>query len=618
MDKKKASQIKTNDLKRELVMNDVKVIRAEEGEEDTRTVELAFSSDADNLDRWFGTEQLIHTPEAVRLERLNNGGALLVDHNTRDQVGVVLSARVDSDGMARAVVKFSRSARGQEIYDDVIDKIRQLTSVSYRIHKYEVEEREGMPDLVRVTEWEPHEISIVSVPFDASVGVGRSENLEVPNPIKKEEERKMDPKDEKKPATPDVAKLKADTRKAELDRMNKIRSMSETHELPELGRQAIEEGWTYEDFNHEALAKIGERNNKARTESKHDGNVDLDHKEQKRYNLTALLHAIANPQDRSAQQRAAFELEVSDEAVKGFGGDFKARGVYIPDQVLNQQRALSAGTATAGAELVATDLLSGSFIETLRNASAMIQAGATMLPGLIGNVDIPRQTSGSTMGWIAAEDGDAPNGEPTFDQVSLSPKDAAVYTEMTRRSLQQTTPAIDGIVRRDIAMAIALGTDLAGLYGTGATGQPTGVANQVGINNPTFAAAGPTYLELLNMIRLVMEDNALMGMPSWIFGADGWEHLSTTPKQPSGVEGNFIMPDNTIKGYPTRMTQQVTAGDYFFGDWSQILIGEWGGLEVNVDPYTHSLKGKVRFVAFKTMDVAVRHPEAFAYGNDTI
>jgi HK97 family phage major capsid protein len=406
-------------------------------------------------------------------------------------------------------------------------------------------------------------------------------------------------------------------RNNESRRIDSIRQAAERFDLDDLGRDAISEGWSVEQFNAKALEKVGERNNHARAESGHDGEVDLSAKERKQFSMLRLMDAISNPNDRSAQKRASFELEVSAEAQRGFGSEFNCRGEFVPTSLMS--RDLSAGTATDGAELVSTDLLAQSYIEVLRNSSSVMQAGATMLPGLVGDVAIPRQTSAAASTWISAEDGDATEGEAQFDQVTMTPKDLACYTEVTRRLLQQSTPAIEGIVRRDLAIAQALGIDAAALYGTGATGQPRGIANQSGINTLDLAAADPTYAEIVQMIRLVMEDNALMGNPMFILEANGWEALSTTPKQGSGVEGNFILGDNErIKGFPYIMSNQVTAEQYFFGDFSQVLVGEWGGLEINVDPYTHSLKGKIRYVTFKTVDVAVRQPTAFCHAHDGI
>lgn len=429
----------------------------------------------------------------------------------------------------------------------------------------------------------------------------------------------MDPKVQEPAPAPEIDREKELTRMRteETKRVDSIRQIADKFDLEDLGRQAISEGWNVPKFNEEALTKVGERNNSARAETEHDGEVDLSNNDQKRFSLLRLMDALRDPNDRAAQQRAGFELEVSAEALAGFGSEFNCRGAFVPQSLIS--RNLSAGTATDGAELVADNLLPGSYIEVLRNASSVMRAGATMLPGLVGNVEIPRQTAGASSSWIATEDGDASESDPQFDQVTLSPKDLACYTEVTRRLLQQSTPSIEGIVRNDLAIGQALGIDLAGLYGTGGSGQPRGIAAQTGINVLDLAAADPTYEEIVRMITLVMADNALAGTPYFIIEANGWEALSTAPKQGSGVEGNFILGDNDrVKGYPYIMSNQVTDEHYFFGDFSQLLVGEWGGLEINVDPYTHSLKGKVRYVTFKTVDLAVRQPTAFCHAHDGI
>lgn len=596
-------------------------------DDDTRTVEIAFSSE-EPYERYFGVEVLDHQPQSVRLDRLNGGAAVLVNHDSSDQVGVVESARIDSDGKGRAVIRFSKSNRGQEIYQDVQDGIRSLVSTGYRIHKYEVTERDGSADLVRVTDWEPYEVSLVAIPADATVGVGRSDS-EKPNETKahaKEtptmsEKEKADQQEPKTPAF-DVEAEKTRLRTEETRRVDAIRAIADKYEVDELGRQAVSEGWDVSEFNEKALEVIGERNNKARRETKHDGDVDLSAKERGQFSMVRLMDALANPKDRAAQDRAGLELEVSAEARRGFGSEFKCRGEFVPPSLLGfGNRALDT-TATDGAELIATDLIGSEYIKVLRNASATLGAGVRMVPGLVGDVQFPRQTSGASSTWLTAEDAEATESEPQFDQVSLTPKDLACYTEVTRRLLQQSTPAVDGIVVEDLVIAQALGIDLAVLHGTGSNGQPTGIASTSGINTVDLTAADPTYAEIVQIIKEVMADNALpmnTATVRWIIEANGWEALSTTPKQGSGVEGNFILGENErIKGYPYTMSNQVTDEQYFFGDWSQVLVGEWGGLEVNVDPYTHSLRGRIRFVTFKTVDVAVRQPTAFCHAHDGI
>ena len=616
--------------------------------EDSRTVDVAFSSEAPYM-RWFGEEVLDHSPGSVRLERMNGAAPVLVNHDPDDQVGVVEegTARIDGDRRGRASIRFSRSSRGEEILQDVRDKIRQLVSVRYKIHGYDVTEREGQPDLVRVTDWEPVEASIVAIPADATVGVGRSDTpLSEQRPkedIMPEETTTVEATETQRseaPAPAPKGPSQQEILTSERQRVRSIKEMADLHKIEDEAQRAIEEGTAVNDFYKEVLEIVGKRNQNARVESEHDGEVDLSPKDRQKFSLLRLMDALANPKDRAAQNRAGHELEVSAAAQREFGSNFQCRGEFIPTSLLegddvrrhgfsrdeaarsgvtfaDMLRTLSVGVPTAGGNLVATNLLAADYIEILRNASALAQAGVTILDGLVGNVDITRQTSAAASTWISAEDADATESEPAFDLVQLTPKDLACYTEATRRLLQQSTPSIEGIIRMDLAIAQALGIDQAGLYGSGAAGQPRGVASQPGINTVDFAADDPTYVEIVQMIKEVMKDNALLGSLRWLIEAEGWEALSTTPKQATGAEGNFILGDNDrIKGYPYTNSNQVTAEQYFFGNWMDLLQGEWGGLEMNVDPYTHSLKGRIRYVTFKTVDLAVRHPESFCHGSN--
>lgn len=180
--------------------------RADSAETDSRTVELAFAS-ATPCEHFswklydFIDVKLSMENGAMRTERLTSGAALLADHDPRDQIGVVESFSVDpQDGKARATVRFSKSARGQEIYQDVVDGIRRNVSVGFSIHKLVLEEEnEGGNDLYRADDWEPFELSIVSIPADISVGVGR--NAEFTKSIPTPELNQMS-KEIEKPETP--------------------------------------------------------------------------------------------------------------------------------------------------------------------------------------------------------------------------------------------------------------------------------------------------------------------------------------------------------------------------------------------------------------------------------
>lgn len=618
-------------------------------DEDARTVEIAFSSE-EPYDRWFGTEVLGHKSAEVRLDRLKGGAALLMDHNTSDQVGVVDSARIDKDGVGRAVVRFSKSARGSEVFQDVKDGIRKLISVGYRIHEMVLEKATEGQDVYRVTDWEPHEVSIVSVPADTTVGVGRSaEPAIIPTPpkvnIKMDDDKKERDEAERiareKREAADVAERAAllkETRDSETRRIRSIESLGVQFGQPNLAREYIEQGGDVNEFIDTATAAI-RTNPNVNVGTRAD--VGLTEKETKSFSVCRMMLALSEPNNRAAQEAASFELESSAAAIdmhvksgaeaprgmvlpaevmrSSFMGDIVAlrNAGALPSRLMGMARTLTAGTATDGAELVATDLLAGSFIDVLRNASMVMAAGATTLPDLMGNVAIPRKTTGASGGWLATEGADGAESEPQFDQVTLTPKTVAAWLEYTRQLVQQSTPGIEALVRMDLAMGLATTLDTASLYGTGSSGQPTGISLTAGINTPTaFAGVNPTYAEVIAMESDVATDNALMGSLSYMLRPDMRGVLKSTEKA-SGTAQFVWEPGNTLNGYSTFVTNQVVAGDVFFGNWSDLLIGMWGGLDMLVDPYSNSKSGKIRVSVFQSMDLAVRHPVSFCFNNDT-
>lgn len=161
-------------------------------------------------------------------------------------------------------------------------------------------------------------------------------------------------------------------------------------------------------------------------------------------------------------------------------------------------------------------------------------------------------------------------------------------------------------------IAAALAIDAAGLNGTGAAGQPTGIKNQTGVNTANFSVA-PTWNEVLAIIAAIMSDNALAGSLGWIIEPTLWALLGSTEKAANTAK--YLLEDLMMGGYGVTISNQVVANDHFFGNYNDLLVGQWGGLELNVDPYTHSLKGRTRFVMFQTVDVVVRHGESFNNAN---
>jgi HK97 family phage major capsid protein len=343
--------------------------------------------------------------------------------------------------------------------------------------------------------------------------------------------------------------------------------------------------------------------------------VGLTPKEVRQFSFVRAINALANPQDKRAWANAAFEREVSDAAQKTYGRS--AQGIFVPNEVVHAKRDLNVGTNSAGGFTVATDLLAASFIEMLRNRSVVQRAGATVLNGLVGNVAIPKQSGAATAYWVA-ESGAPTESQQTLAQVTMSPKTVGAYTDFSRKLMIQSSIDIESMVRRDLATVIALAIDTAALYGTGANNQPTGIKLQSGINTKDFAATNPTFAELVGMESELATDNADIGTMTYLFNPAQRGALKTTEKSSTSA-GQFVWESgNTVNGYRTEVSSQVTAGDVFFGNFADLLIGFFSGLDLMVDPYSNSTSGTMRVVALQDTDIAVRNAVSFCYGDADI
>ena len=566
-----------------------------------RIYEFPFSSEFP-VARYFGNEILSHEANAANLSRLNDGAPLLFNHNPDKVIGVVERAYIDGKrrrGYAR--VRFSRNAFAQEILSDVKDGVLRNVSFGYSIDK--MEER-GSGDFV-ATAWSPYEISVVSVPADPGVGIGRSFEADTPAASAAPS---PDPIPSMENATPDLAVVQAEAAQAERSRISDITALCDKHGMADLGRQMVESGRSIDEARAAVLDKLNIHQEPVTMQA---ADLGLSEKESRSFSFLRAINFLANPTDRSAREAAAFEIEASEAAAAKLGR--QSRGITIPQDVL--RRDLNVGAATAGGNLVATDLDAGSFIDLLRNASALDQAGATVLTGLTGNVAIPRQSGAATAYWVA-ESGSPTESQQTVDQVSLTPKTVAAFTDYSRRLMLQSSIDVENMVRNDLARVLALKIDLAGLYGTGSNGEPLGLKLTTGIGTENFAAAIPTFAEVVALESDVATANALLGSPVYLMNAAMRGGLKTKAKDAGS--GLFVMEGNEVNGYRGVLSNQVESGDLWFGNFADLIIGYFSGLDLMVDPYTHSTSGTVRVVAMQDVDIAVRHPESFSRGNDTL
>lgn len=569
-------------------------------DEEKRTVRIAVSSE-EPVSRSFGDEILDHSDRSIDLDFARSGRMpLLLDHDPTKQIGVVENVELDSSTRRlRANVRFGRNGLAKEVFEDVVDGIRANISVGYAVNKMDKEGR----DSYRVTAWTPMEVSVVSIPADRTVGVGRAAELPPAEP-KTETPTMETPMTENTQI--DMEAVKAEAARAAAKDTAEIYRLAAKHNKRDLADEAVNKGVSLAEFRGQLLDIIGSK-------PLDDANIGMDKKEVRQFSLMKAIRAMSNPTDRKAQEAAAFEFEAAAEAAKRAG--VEAQGLYVPADVLRSWNKRDLNTSDDSA-MVAEAYRGGDFIDVLRNASSVMQAGATMLTGLSGDVKIPRKASASAAGWISTEGGAASESEPTFGQVTMSPKTLGAFTDITRLMMMQSSLDIEALVRNDLSTALALAIDAGALAGAGTSGAPTGIKNTSGINTPTnFAAANPTFAEVVAMETAVAEDNALMGNLAYILPAGMYGALKTTAKD-SG-SGQFVVePGNTINGYRAIVSNQVTAGDLYFGNFADLLIGMYGGLDITVDPYTNSTSGTVRIVALQTVDVAVRHAVSFAFNND--
>ncbi len=600
---------------------------------EARTAELAFASETP-YERWWGVEILDISATAMRLQRLLGGANLLCDHDMRDVVGVIESVSIGTDSVARAVVRFGRSARAEEVWQDVVDGIRKNVSVGYLIHQAVlVETRDGL-DTYRVTDWEPFEISLVAVPADATVGVGRNADLseahnarsadmdpvdQIDSPAQQTEDapqpaevRSQSTELNKDPIMPDVNVIEQRNHAAEITKI-----AASIPNGAELALKAIQDGKTVEEFQADAIRALS-------TKPLPTADIGMDKREVQKYSLMRAINALANPTDAAAQRAAAFERECSEAVASKMGK--AARGFFIPSEV--QRRDLNVGTASAGGNLVATDLLTGSFIDILRNAMVIDRLGARMLTGLVGNIAIPKQTGAATAYWVA-ESGSPTESQQAFGQVTMSPKTVGAYTDISRRLILQSSMDVEGMVQTDLATVLGLAIQQAAISGSGSSNQPSGILTQVtpSVVGGTDGAA-PTWANLIELETDVAVANADVGTLGYLTNAKVRGKLKGTPKV-SGQD-TFIWEggDFPVNGYQVGITNAVpsnlTKGSgnnlsaIIFGDFSSLIVGMWGSLDLMVDPYSNSTSGTVRVVALQDVDIALRHAESFATMVDAV
>ena len=290
------------------------------------------------------------------------------------------------------------------------------------------------------------------------------------------------------------------------------------------------------------------------------------------------------------------------------------------------------GGTASGAQLIATNKLSDSFIEILRNRMMCRAAGAIVLGGLVGDISIPRQTGGGTAYWVA-ENNPATESHATVGQLALSPKTVSAWTDITRKLLKQSSIDVEMFVRNDLASTVAIALDYSALNGSGSSAEePTGIAATSSINlyyaggasgsSANADGAAPVWADIVNLETGVATASADLGALGYMANAKARGKLKQTA---IGTNQPMIWSPgaSTLNGYAAWVTSQVKSNmskgsasnlsQLFFGNWADLIFAMWGGLDVLVDPYTSSNTGAVRVNVFQDADIGVRHAPSFSY-----
>jgi len=463
-------------------------------------------------------------------------------------------------------------------------------------------EKDGV-DTYRVTKWQPFEISIVSIPADNTVGVGRNaddlKELEVKILNSKQgEDKKMPPKEEK---TVDVSAVQAEARKAERHRVREISAIGSHFKKEKEAEKAIESGMSIDEFRAVILEELKSNSTLKPIDTK-TTDIGMSESEVKEYSFSrALVAAITGD-----WSKAGLEREASNAVAKMLGKD--SRGFYVPHQVLQRDIA----TTTTGADsIIQTSTGGASFIEILRNRLVISKLGGQVLSGLSGNIAIPKQIGSATAYWIE-EGADTTASDLALGLIQLTPKTVSAKSGYTRQMLLQGNPDIERLVMNDLAANIALAIDKAAISGTGTNGQPLGILNTTGIGavDCSAAAGGLSWAKVVEFQTKMDIENIETDNLHYIAGAEVAGKLKTTQKE-SGT-GRYLLEDNKVNGFSFHTTNQVGANTMILGDFSQLITGLWGGLDIMVDPYEKADSGGIVIRAFQSVDVGVRYAQAFS------
>ncbi|HHZ5823994.1 TPA: phage major capsid protein [Escherichia coli] len=644
-----------------------------EGHNDQYEFEIAFSStqpyqrqfwDEQNQEMVVLDEILVHTPEAVDLSRLNNNAPLLFNHNFDNHIGVVCNARIDADNVGRALVKFSKHGTlANDIRNKVIEGTMEKISVGYDIKEYHIDYTKGQ---LIVTKWIPHEISWVTVPADDSVGLNRSLNTITVNlgakrdmtkeqieeikeeqesaqveetPVEenkepkveetqerqveenKEDENLEDGKDAKHPESVDddsstvreteEVKEEREAAPVEEEKTEEVAERSEEDELEireiarelniddsELARALAIKDMTPEAFRTKALNNI--------TNAQRNNEQIKDSKMEKTFDLNNVIRSLVDGAALGANEAEYSAMAATATMQRGRA----ARGgsVFVPAAAM---RAASEGNTKATLTAVTDEkLLTESYIEMLLPASCLGRLGVTVLSGLNSPIAVPKMTASSVDAFgFVDENGAAPESKAEFANVKMAPKTFAGGNPISRQSLK-TVPNIATLITDHINKAVRIKLEQLILSDKDNTRGPAGLVKQLVDGGRVAKKTAFSYKDLLKEIAALTDAGVPAQAIKFAMSGATAAELESTPKSDRGDAQGFIMENGKIAGYEVVTSGVIPADTIVLGDFSGIIVGEWGGLELDLDDSTYRAQSAIVPRVWLDLDYVVAQPEA--------
>jgi HK97 family phage major capsid protein len=456
-------------------------------------------------------------------------------------------------------------------------------------------------------------------PETANRRKGETETVDNPPPTKTSPKISipiMTPEEKAAKDAADKAQKDADTKSLN-DRCDaREKEISEIYEIGdsindrEIARKFIKEGKSLNEFRAHVLTNVL----KAKPVTLETGKIGMSEKETKTYSLIRALHQMA-----SKGRLEGVEKEAHEACVKAYGRE-DLKGFLVPEDVTRafERRAVKAQnvtTATAGGFLVETDM--GPMIELLRNRPRVVEAGATTLNGLVGDVALPVHVSGATAYWVS-ETGALTDSQSVFGQKKLTPRRLGATIPYSTQFLAQTSMDAESFIRDDATRVLSIEKDRAALLGSGVGGEPVGIKNTTGINATVTYSGTAAWADVVEHETGIAVDNADIGSMAFMLDAATVGKWKTILRDSVAGAGYLLDNGMTANGYPVYRTNQLSSAHYsFFGVWSQLILASWAGLEVIVDPYALKKSGQVEITFNELCDIIVRQPLAFNVSTDS-